>query len=171
MQKEKIQAAFNKQINAEVFSWYLYLSMASWLDAQGLKGVAHWMRMQAQEEYAHAMKFINFVDECDGRVILTAIEAPKTEWDSALDVFKDTCEHESKVTGLINDMVDLALSEKDHAANGFLQWFVTEQVEEEATARDLRDKLKLAGKDGAILFMIDQDLGQRPAPAAVTAQA
>jgi ferritin len=171
MQSEKIQDIFNKQINAELYSWYLYLSMASWLDTQGLKGLAHWMRMQAQEEYAHAMKFITFVDECDGRVLLTAIDAPKTEWTSALDVFNDTCEHESKVTGLINKMVDLAIAEKDHAANSFLQWFVNEQVEEEATARELRDKLKLAGDNGAVLFMIDQELGQRPAPAAATAGA
>ncbi len=169
MQNKKIQDAFNEQINAELFSWYLYLSMASWLDSQGLKGMEHWMRMQAQEEYMHAMKFIDFVNECDGRVLLTAVEAPKTEWTSALEVFDDTCEHEHKVTGLINGLVDLALSEKDHAANTFLQWFVTEQVEEEATARDLRDKLKLAGDSGAVLFMIDQDLGQRPAPAAATA--
>ena len=166
MLNPKMQDAFNEQINAELFSSYLYLSMSTWAEAQGFKGMAQWMRMQAQEENLHVMKFIDFVNERDGRVLLTAIEAPNTEWSSPLAIFEDTCEHESKVTGLINELVDLALREKDHAANSFLQWFVTEQVEEEATARDVRDKLKLAGGSGAVLYMIDQELARRPAPAA-----
>ncbi len=164
MINQKIQDAFNKQINAEYFSSYFYLSMSAWLDGKGLKGMAQWMRMQAEEERLHALKFTDFVHERGGTVLLAPIEGPKVEWRSALDVFSDTYDHECKVTGLINGLMDLALAEKDHAANGFLQWFINEQVEEEATAQEITDKLKLAGDSGAVLFMLDQELGQRPAP-------
>lgn len=168
MMNQKIQDAFNRQLNAELFSSYLYLSMAGYFESQNLKGMAHWMQMQAQEENMHAMKFFDFINECGARVALTQIDTPKTEWGSPLEVFEDTCKHESKVTGLINDLVELSLEEKDHAANAFLQWFVTEQVEEEATAQEIRDKLKLASDNPVALFMIDQELGQRAAPAAPT---
>jgi ferritin len=171
MLKPRIEDALNKQINAELFSSYLYLSMSAWLESQGLKGMAHWMRIQVQEEDIHAKKFIDFISECGGRVLLTAIEAPRTDWNSPLEVFDEACQHESKVTALINNLVDLAVSERDHAANNFLQWFVTEQVEEEASAAEIRDKLKLAGDNGAVLYMIDRELGQRPLPAAPAAQA
>jgi ferritin len=163
----KIQDAFNKQLNAELFSSYLYLSMAAHFESRNLKGMAHWMRMQVQEENIHAMKFFDFINECGGRVTLIQINQPKTEWNSPLDAFEETCRHEAKVTGLINDLVDLALQEKDHAANTFLQWFVTEQVEEEATAQEIRDKLKLIGNNPVALFMMDQELGGRAAPAEV----
>ena len=162
----KIESAFNKQLNAELFSSYLYLSMAAYFESQNLKGMAGWMRMQAQEENMHGMKFFDFINERGSRVTLAKIEEPKTEWRSPLDVFEDTCAHESKVTGMIHGLVDLSLSEKDHAANGFLQWFVTEQVEEEATAQEIRDKLKLIGDSPVAVFMIDGELGQRAAPAA-----
>jgi len=152
----KIESAFNEQLNAELFSSYLYLSMAAYFGSQNLKGMAQWMRMQAQEENMHGMRFFDFINECGGRITLVKIKEPKTEWSSPLDVFEDTCKHESKVTGLI---------EKDHAANAFLQWFVTEQVEEEATAQEIRDKLKLIGDNPVVLFMIDRELGQRAAPA------
>ena len=171
MSNPKIQDALNKQLNAELYSSYLYLSMAAYLESQNLKGMARWMRIQAQEENLHAMKFFDFINERGGKVVLTQIDAPKTEWSSPLDVFEDTCKHESKVTGLINELVDLSVSNRDHAANAFLQWFVTEQVEEEASAQEIRDKLELAGDNGAVLFMIDQELGQRPAPAAPATQA
>ncbi len=167
----EIESAFNEQLNAELFSSYLYLSMAAHFESQNLKGMAHWMRMQAQEENMHGMKFFDFINERGGKVTLAKIKEPKTEWSSPLDVFEDTCAHESKVTGLINGLVDLSLSEKDHASNGFLQWFVTEQVEEEATAQEIRDKLKLIGDSPVVLFMIDQELGQRPAPATGAANA
>jgi len=170
MMDQKIQDAFNGQLNAELYSSYLYLSMAAYFQSQGLKGMAHWMQIQAQEENMHAMKFFDFINERGGRVSLTQIDAPKTEWSSPLNVFEDTYNHECKVTGLINELVDLALSEKDHAANTFLQWFVTEQVEEEATAQEIRDKLKLVSDNPVALFMIDQELGQRMPPAAPTAQ-
>lgn len=166
MLNPKIEEAFNKQINAELFSEYLYLAMAAYFESQGLKGMAHWMRMQAQEEHVHAMKFFDFINERGGRVALTAIDTPQAEWSSALAVFEGAYEHECKVTALINGLVNLATSEKDHAANVFLQWFVTEQVEEEASATEVVDKLKLAGDNGGMLFMIDRELGQRTPPSA-----
>lgn len=161
--------AFNEQINAELFSSYLYLSMSTWLESKGLKGSAHWMRMQSQEEMLHVTKLIDFVHERDGRVLLAAIAEPQTEWKSPTDVLEDVCRHEAEVTGLINKLVDLSIAESDHAANAFLQWFVTEQVEEEATARDVRDKFKLAGDSGAVLYMIDQELGGRVAAPSTSA--
>jgi ferritin len=119
--------------------------------------------MQAQEEDMHAMKFFNFINECGGRVLLDKIKEPKTEWASPLEAFEDACKHEAKVTGMINELVDLSLKEKDHAANVFLQWFVTEQVEEEATVQEIRDKLKVIGENAVAVFMIDRELGQRGA--------
>jgi ferritin len=170
MLSPKIQDALNSQINAELYSSYLYLSMSAYCDSQNLAGMANWMRIQAQEEHGHAMKFFDFVNERDGRVVLTQIEAPKTEWTSPLNVFEETLAHEQKVTGLINGLVDLSLEEKDHASNTFLQWFVTEQVEEEATAKSILDKLKLIGDNPVALYMLDGELGQRtlPSPTAST---
>lgn len=161
MLNPKIQDAFNKQINAEVFSSYLYLSMSTYFDSQNLKGMANWMLIQAQEELQHAMKFLDFINERGGRVLLTQVEGPKTEWNSPLDVFEDAYGHECKVTGMINDLVDLSLSEKDHAANVFLQWFVTEQVEEEASTSKVAHQLELVGGKGDGLLMLDRELGQR----------
>jgi ferritin len=164
MLNTKIQDALNSQINAELYSSYLYLSMSAYFDSQNLTGMANWMRIQAQEELTHAMKFFDFVNERDGRVVLTQVGAPKTEWTSPLDVFEDVLAHEKKVTGLINELVDLSLTEKDHAANIFLQWFVTEQVEEEANASTIVDKLKLIGDTPVALYMLDGELGQRTLP-------
>lgn len=169
MLNQKIQDAFNKQLNAELFSSYLYVSMAAYFESQNLKGMAHWMRLQAQEENMHGMKFFDFINERGGKVVLAQIDAPKVEWSSPREVFEDTCQHERKVTSLINELVDLSVSERDHAANAFLQWFVTEQVEEEASAQEIRDKLELAGDNGAVLFMIDQELGQRALAPTATA--
>jgi len=169
MMKPKIQDAFNKQLNAELFSSYLYLSMSAYFESQNLKGMAHWMQAQAQEEHLHAMKFFSFINECGARVVLKQIDGPKTEWRSPLEAFEETCEHERKVTGLINDLVELSIAEKDHAANGFLQWFVTEQVEEEASAQEIRDKFKLVKDNPVALFMIDRELAQRPAAGAAGA--
>ena len=161
MLNQKIQDAFNKQLNAELYSSYLYLSMSAHFESQNLAGMANWMRIQAQEELGHAMKFFEFINEREGRVILTQVDAPKTEWNCPLNVFEDTLKHEQEVTGLINELVDLSISDHDHAANAFLQWFVTEQVEEEASAQAIVDKLKLAGDSGVALLMIDGELGQR----------
>lgn len=161
MIKEKIKDAINKQINAEMYSAYLYLSMSAYFESINLKGFANWMKAQVQEEMVHAMKFYDYINERGGRVLLTAIDAPPTQWDSSLVVFEYTYKHEQRVTGLINGLVDLAISEKDHATNNFLQWFVAEQVEEESSADEVVQKLKIAGDQGGGLFMLDRELGQR----------
>ena len=161
MINKKMEEAINKQINAELYSSYLYLSMSAYFSLINLAGFANWMRIQAQEELTHAMKFYDYINERGGKVILTKIEQPKSEWKSAMEAFEDTYSHECVVTGLINDLVNLAIEEKDHSSNAFLQWFVTEQVEEEASAQEILDKLKFIGDNGAALFMIDKDLGQR----------
>ena len=161
MIKDKIQGAINKQINAELYSSYLYLSMSSYFESINLKGCANWMRVQTQEELVHVMKFYDYLIERGGKVILSAIESPPTEWTSPLAVFEHAYKHEQKVTGLINDLVDLAVAEKDHASNNFLQWFVSEQVEEEASADEVVQKIKLMGDARGGLFMIDRELAQR----------
>jgi len=164
MLSPKIQDALNSQVNAEFFSSYLYLSMAAHFERASLPGMATWMRFQAQEELMHALKFFNFINERNGTVSLTAIEGPKIEWSSALEAFEDSYAHEQKVTGLINDLANLAREEKDHATETFLQWFITEQVEEEASVSTVVDQLKLVGDNGVALFMVDGQLGQRAAP-------
>ena len=161
MLKEKMLAAFNKQINAEMYSAYLYLSMEAYFQSINLTGFANWMRTQTQEEMMHAMKFYDFVFERGGKVTLEAIDKPPFSWDSPLAAFKEVLKHEQHVTSLINDLVDLAIKEKDHASNIFLQWFVTEQVEEEASADAVIQRLKLAKDNASGLFMIDAELGQR----------
>jgi len=158
---EKIQKALNKQINAEMYSAYLYLSMSSWFSSKNLDGFASWMKAQALEEMYHAMKIYGFVQERGGRVELEEISKPSVEWASPLSAFENVVEHERKVTGMIDDLVDLASAEKDHASNNFLQWFVAEQVEEEDTAGGILENMKLAGEKGSGLFMIDRELGQR----------
>lgn len=161
MLKQNVEKALNQQINAELYSAYLYLSMSAHFQAMNLKGFANWMRMQAMEEFSHADRFSAFVLDRGGRVQLTAIEGPPVSWKSALAVFQDTYRHEQKVTGLINALVDLAIKEKDHATNNFLQWFVNEQVEEEAHAEELVQQLKLIGDAGHGLLMLDRELAQR----------
>jgi ferritin len=161
MISHQIQDAFNDQLNAEVYSAYLYLSMSAYFESMNLKGFANWMRCQAQEEMIHAMKFYSFLHDRGGRVVLSAIEDPPVNWDSPLGAFEDAYGHEQKVTGLINNLVDLAMQERDHSAGAFLQWFVTEQVEEEASADAVVQRLKLAGGQGAALFMIDAELATR----------
>ena len=168
MLKPKVQDALNSQLNAETFSSYLYLSMAAWFESKNFSGMANWMRIQAQEEMTHAMKFYNFINDRDGRILLAAIAQPRTDWNSPLDAFEDALQHERKVTGLINGLVKLSLEESDYAANAFLQWFVNEQVEEEANAVSIIEKLRLVGDNGVALFMLDNELGTRvftpPAP-------
>ncbi|NLZ16669.1 MAG: ferritin [Desulfobulbaceae bacterium] len=170
--KEKMLTAFNKQINAEMYSAYLYLSMEAYFQSINLPGFATWMRAQTQEEMMHAMKIYDFVFERGGKVSLEAIDKPASSWDSPLAAFKEVLKHEQHVTSLINDLVDLAIKEKDHASNIFLQWFVTEQVEEEASADAIIQRLKLTKDSGSGLFMIDAQLGQRvfTMPAADTAE-
>lgn len=158
---EKVEKALNGQINKELYSAYLYLSMAGYFESIGLSGFAKWMQGQFQEEQFHALKIFSFVAERGGRVKLSSIETPPSDWDSPLAVFEDVCAHESKVTGFINDLVDMAIEEKDHATNNLLQWFVGEQVEEESTVGEIRDKLKLIGSEGGGLFMMDKELSAR----------
>jgi len=161
MLKEKMEVALNEQVNAELYSAYLYYSMAAYFESSSLTGFAHWMRSQALEEMAHAAKFVDFINERGGRVRMKAIEAPQVEWDSPAAVFKDTYDHECHVTSLINKLMDLALAESDHATVQFLQWFVAEQVEEEASADEVVQKLKLVQKTEGGLFMLDQEMGKR----------
>ncbi len=163
-----MQKAINKQINAELYSSYLYLSMASYFESVDLSGCAKWMYAQTQEEIVHAMKMYDYVNEAGGRVLLDAIDKPQDAWDSPLAVFEHAYRHEQLVTGLINDLMNLAIEEKDHATQIFLQWFVSEQVEEEASASAVVNRLKLAGEHG--LFMVDKELGQRPMPIPLPAE-
>ena len=172
MISDKMQDALNGQLNAELYSAYLYLSMSGYFKSTSLPGFANWMRVQTQEELVHVMKFFDFLNEREGRAVLVEIQGPPTQWNSPLAVFEAAYAHEQKVTGLINNLVDLALEEADHATNTFLQWFVTEQVEEEASASGVVQKLKLLKDAPGGLFMMDQELGQRIfAPPAGTAGA
>ncbi len=170
MINSKVETALNEQVNAEIYSSYLYLSMSSYFSSINLSGFAQWMKSQALEEMVHAMKIYDYINERGGRVLLTAIDAPPTSWDNPVVVFTETLAHEQKVTGLINNLVDIAIAEKDHATNIFLQWFVSEQVEEEASVDEVLQKLKMVGDQGHGLFMMDRELGARtPAPAVLTA--
>ena len=161
MLSKKVLAALNKQINAEIYSSYLYLSMAAYTKSLGLDGFENWFKVQAQEELVHAMKFFDYVNERGGRVTLAAIDGPPVSWKSPLGVLEATLKHEQHVTALISALVDLALSESDHATSNTLQWFVAEQVEEEASADAIRQKLALVGDKGNALYMIDRELATR----------
>lgn len=161
MISKKMTDALNKQINAELYSSYLYLSMSAWASFNGLKGTANWMFIQAREEMTHAWRFYNYINGQGQHAVLSAIAGPDTEFKSLKHVFEETLAHEKKVTAMINNLADLADKEKDHATEVVLQWFISEQVEEEGNAKDILDKLKLAGGDGSGLFMIDNELGAR----------
>ncbi|MFH1615372.1 MAG: ferritin [Planctomycetota bacterium] len=161
MISKKMQEALNKQVNAEFYSAYLYLSMAGYFESIDLKGFANWMRVQAQEEQFHAIKLYDYIFERGGKVTLLQIDAPTIDWDCPLAVFEATLEHEQKVTGLINDLVYLARGEKDNASEVFLQWFVKEQVEEEDNAGTVLAQLKLVKDSPQVLFMMDKEMGQR----------
>ncbi len=158
---KKIQDALNTQLNAEFYSSYFYLSMSAYFESNDLQGFSRWFRVQANEEYAHAMKIFNYIYQIGGEVKLMKIDGPKTDWDSFLEVFQDTFEHEQKITKSINELLDLAIIEKDHATVNFLQWFVSEQVEEEATAQQNVKKMKMIGDSKSGLFMLDRELVNR----------
>lgn len=158
---KKIEKAFNTHLNAEFYSSYLYLSMASYFVAQNLEGMAAWMRIQVDEERMHGLKFLDFICDRNGRVILEQIDKPKTDWSSPLEAFQDALDHERLISKKINELADLAMKESDHAAGAFLQWFVTEQVEEEANVQAIVGKLELIKDNGMGLLMVDQQLGQR----------
>jgi len=157
----KMQKAINKQINAELYSSYLYLAMAAYFEANNWLGFAKWLKIQAQEENSHAMKFYEYVFERGGRVTLEEIAAPVSNWKSPLDAFEEVYAHELKVTGLINDLLKLAKQENDSATVSMLKWFIDEQVEEEAVALLIVDTLKLVKDSVQGLFMMDAQLGER----------
>lgn len=156
-----MQDAMNDQINKEFFSSYLYLSMAAYFEDKNLTGFAHWMRLQAEEEREHAMKFYNFILDRGGRVQLRAIDAPETEWKSNLQIAEQVAEHEAKVTASINNLYEIALKEKDYPAQVMLHWFINEQVEEEKNAQELVAKLKLIEERGTAVLMLDHRLSKR----------
>ena len=161
MMDEKMVKAINDQMNAELYSSYLYLSMAAYFDSIGLKGCSSWMRVQAMEEQAHTKKFYDFLVARGGRVVLSEIKAPQSDWKSPLAVFEHVLEHEQLVTGLINNLVDLSIELKDHATNSFLKWYVDEQVEEEENADGILQNFKLNADNPGGLFMIDKELAVR----------
>ncbi len=156
-----MEKELNKQINAEFYSAYLYLSMSSYFETLNLKGFANWTFIQYQEEVTHALKIYNYVNERGGRVILEQIDKPKADWENPFAVMEEVYAHEKKVTALINNLVDISKEENDHATNNFLQWFVAEQVEEEANADDIVSELKFIGDNKQALMMLDRELRQR----------
>ena len=168
MLSKKLQDALNRQINEEYYSSYIYLAMAAYLEDVNLDGCAHWMRMQAQEEHQHAMKIFDYLIDRGGRVLLTEVKAPPHVWESPLAAFEASLEHEQYMTANINSLADLCIAEKDHATNNLMQWYVSEQVEEEAQVEDIVKKLKMMGADGPGLFLMDRELKARPQPTPLT---
>jgi len=164
MISKKMQEELNKQINREFYSAYMYLAMSAYCNTIGLPGFAHWMRMQYEEESMHVTKMYDYILGQGGEIHLLAIEEPPKEFGTPLAVFETTLEHEQHVTGLIHALMDLAVQEKDYATQTFLQWYVTEQVEEEANVHDILAPLRMVGEDKSGLMMIDQQLGGRTAP-------
>ncbi len=158
---KKMQDALNKQINAELYSSYLYLSMAAYFETQNLRGMAAWMEAQAGEEQGHAMRIYKFINDRSGRVTLEAIDKPKIDWSSPKEAFDDAYAHEQKVSKMIHDLVDLANQENDHASFTMLQWFVQEQVEEEDSTATIADQLSKIKDSPNGLFMLDHALGAR----------
>jgi len=162
MVSETIQTQINDQIQAEIYSSYLYLQMSAWLDEQGLKGMSRWMDIQTQEEWVHAMKLYRYLLERGGNVVFQAIQAPPSTWPSPLAAFQQALEHERMVTGRINALVDLAIEERDHATRSLLEWFVDEQVEEESNAEENVRLLTMSDGNPQATFMIDHQMLGRP---------
>ena len=158
---KKMQDALNEQIKEEMASAYIYLSMAAYCESINLSGFAGWMQAQSSEEMAHAMKFYGYIHERGGRVVFKALEQPPVEFAGPVDVFEKTLAHEQYITGRIHKLYAMATEEKDYASLGLLQWFVNEQVEEESTAGEILDMLKMTGDKGQGLFMLDRHLGSR----------
>jgi len=156
-----MEKALNDQVVAEFDSAYLYLSMAAWAEVNGLKGAANWLRIQFQEEQAHGLHFYDYIKDRGGKVKLMGITAPEHEWKDLLSLFEAVKEHERKVTERINKLYSQSLDIKDHATSAFLHWFVTEQVEEEKNVQDVIDQLKMIGRDGSGLYMLDKELATR----------
>jgi len=161
MIKKPLENALNEQINAEFHSAYIYLSMSSYFLSVGLGGYANWMRVQYQEELAHATRFFDYVNERGGRVKLSPIREVQVDFSGIVDVFEKTLEHEQVVTGMIDHLMDLSIQQSDHATKSFLQWFVDEQVEEEANVEQILNNLKLINGEGQGLLMMDREMQTR----------
>jgi ferritin len=163
MVSKKMEKALNEHLNEELFSAYYYVAIAAHFEDQNLNGFAHWMKQQASEEIAHATKFYNFINDVGGRVVLEAVAKPPKDFKKPINAFETALGHERKVTQRINKLVDMALKESDHATHQFLQWFVTEQVEEESTAETICQQLRLVGDNPNGLFLMDRELAARAA--------
>lgn len=157
--------ALNEQLRHELYSSYLYLAMSAYCDDQNLPGFAHWMRLQADEEREHAMKFYDFILDRDGRVVMPALAQPPRDFGSPTNLFEQVLSHEQEVTSLIEQLYRKAASEQDHATQVFLEWFISEQVEEEKTASQILETLRMAGDSNVALLMLDRELGARTAAA------
>ena len=164
MISEKMQDALNEQVNKEFYSAYMYLAMSAYCNNIGLPGFSHWMRMQYEEENLHVTKMYDYILDQGGAVHLKTIDEPEQEYGAPVDIFQQTLEHEQYVTGLIHKLMDLAVEERDYATQTFLQWYVTEQVEEESNVNDILAPLRMVGDDKGGLMMIDQQLMQRLVP-------
>ncbi|MCS7121381.1 MAG: ferritin [Archaeoglobaceae archaeon] len=158
---EKVLKALNAQLNREIYSAYLYLSMSAYFESINLKGFSNWMRVQWQEELVHAMKFFDYITSRGGRVELYGIETPPKEWKSPIDVFEFALNHEKNVTSRINELVELSMAEKDYATLNMLRWFIDEQVEEEKSFEEILIKLRFVGSDARALFFLDAELAKR----------
>lgn len=161
MLKKKVEDALNAQLNAELYSAYLYLAMSAYCETIPMKGFARWLRLQAGEEREHAMKFFDYIIEAGGTVKLSRIDAPEGSWNSVGEVFEQVYEHEKKVTGMIHALMDLAVKEKDYATQNFLSWFVKEQVEEEANASEILARIKMLKDVAGHMFWLDKEMGKR----------
>lgn len=161
MLTKKLQDALNDQINREFFAEYLYLSMSAYMESVEMEGFANYFNVQAQEEHFHAMKMFNFVHDKGGRVILKALKEPRSDFKSVLNVIEESLKHEKMVTKAINDLMDVAIAENDHSVKSFLEWYVDEQVEEEATISRLLAKMKLIKGEGLGLLTLDDQMGMR----------
>lgn len=163
MLKDSVQHALNDQVKQEFYSAHVYLAMCAWFEDQGLPGFASWMRMQYQEELGHGIKIFDFINDRDGKVIIEGVEAPPTSWISPLDAFEAAHSNEKTVSESIDNLYQLADDENDQATKVMLQWFITEQVEEEASTKQAVDRLKLAGSDSSALLVLDEQFGSRTA--------
>ena len=161
MLEKQMELALNKQVNAELWSSYLYLSMSYDMDNKGYEGMAHWFTLQAHEEFAHATRFMNFIAGMDGKVLLMPIDAVQQEWNAPLDAFENTLKHEKVVTESIHKLMDMALELKDYRTQSMLKFFIDEQIEEEDTVRKILDKFKRIGNSMEGLYLLDKELGAR----------
>jgi ferritin len=163
MISQSLQDALNEQIKNEFYSAHVYLAMSSWFDDKGMPGFARWMRVQYSEELAHGLKIFDFINDRDGRARVYGFDAPPSDWQTPLDVFESSYAHEQKVTAMINDLYAMAQKEPDYATLVLMQWFISEQVEEEKNAKLIVDQLRMAGDSASAILILDRELGARKA--------